>query len=139
MSFESLLISSGSFLGNLFSVGTLGNDSKSIVGCDTVGSCCFGRSFFSIFAFCCLRSFLIIFYAGGSELAVELDEVRSSFCGHIALPEFEVSRTLEEFTNTLRLLDTREFYHDTSFLAFQRLDVGLYDAKAVDTRTDDVE
>ena len=45
---------------------------------------------------------------------------------------------MEELSHTFGLLDARELDHDTSHAALQLLDVGLYDAEAVDTCTEDV-
>ena len=72
------------------------------------------------------------------EQVVGLDQVRLDLLIIISGPELEGSGTLEEFADTLRLLDTREFDEDTAAVA-QFLDGRLGHAETVDTVTQDVE
>ena len=76
--------------------------------------------------------------AAVSHCLVELAQVRSDFLAVVCLPEFKVCTTLEELAHTLRLTNTRHFHHDAAFLAFELLDVRLYDTKLVDTVANDV-
>ena len=73
------------------------------------------------------------------QTGIELIQIRHHLLGVVGLPELQVGTTLQELTHTLGLLDTRHLNHDTTFLAFELLDVGLNDAELVDTRTHDVE
>ena len=68
-----------------------------------------------------------------SEALVELYKVGLYLLVVVGLPELQVCRTLQQLTHTLRLADTRHLDHQSSFLAFQLLDVGLYDTELVDT------
>ena len=96
------------------------------------GSCCISLSG-------CSSICLSLFLATISQLTVELNEVRDNLLSIVCLPEFEVCATLKELTHTLWLADTRHFYHDTTFLTFELLDVRLYNTELVDTSTNNVE
>ena len=69
---------------------------------------------------------------GSTQFAVDLCDLRQQLGEVVGLPELEVSRSLEEFTYTLRLLDTRKLDQDTTGLS-QFLDVRLNNAETVDT------
>ena len=74
-----------------------------------------------------------------SHLLVNLYQVGHNLIGVEGLPELKVCATLQQLTHTLGLTNTRHFYHDTSLLAFQLLNVGLHYAKLVDTCTHHVK
>ena len=87
----------------------------------------------------CFHLFCSLFLrSGSSELTVDLRQHRQQLGSLVGLPELKVRRTLEQFTNTLRLFDTRQLDQDTARLS-QLLDVRLYNTEAVDTRTEHVE
>ncbi len=64
---------------------------------------------------------------------VKLHEIRRDFLVVIGLPELQVGASLQQFAHALRLTDTRHLDHQAAFLSLELLDVGLYDAKLVDT------
>ena len=74
-----------------------------------------------------------------SQTSVELCQVRNDFFSIESLPEFEVGTTLQQFTHTLWLTNTRHFHHDATLLSLQFLDVRLNNTKLVDTRAHNVE
>ena len=87
----------------------------------------------------CFHLFCSLFLRSGSgELTVDLRQHRQQLGSLVGLPELKVRRTLEQFTNTLRLFDTRKLDEDTARLS-KFLDVRLYHTEAVDTRTEHVE
>ena len=96
---------------------------------------CFRRFF--CFYFLSLRS-LFYFRSGSRELAVDLCEHRQQLGSLVGLPELQVSRSLEQFTNTFRLFDTRKLDQDTTRLS-EFLDVRLNNTETVDTGTEHVE
>ena len=67
-------------------------------------------------------------------LAIDLYKLRQDLCKVVGLPELEVSRPLEKFANTLRLLYARQLNQNTTGLG-EFLDIRLYHAKAVNTST----
>ncbi len=73
------------------------------------------------------------------EALVELREVRDDLVAVVGLPELQVSRALEQLTDTLRLTDTWHFDHDTAVLSLELLDIGLNDTELIDTVADHVE
>ena len=89
---------------------------------------------------CCVYSCgvcrLVLARAYVSLALVYLLEERNNLVRVVCLPELEVGASLEELAHTLRLVDTRHLHHDTSLLALQLLDVGLYYAELVDTCAD---
>ena len=72
------------------------------------------------------------------KLGVERDEEGNDFLCVVGLPELQVGAALQELTHTLGLLHTGHLHHDTTLLAFEGLDVGLYHAEAVDTGAEHV-
>ena len=91
----------------------------------------FGFYFFSLYLLCLLRG-------RSSKLTVDLCQQRQQLGSLIGLPELKVRRTLEQFTNTLRLFDTRKFNQDTTRLS-QFLNVRLNNTETVDTCTEHVK
>ena len=74
-----------------------------------------------------------------SILLVELSQQRINLLRIVSLPELQIGTTLQQLTNTLGLLDTRHFHHDTSTLSFELLDIWLYNAKLINTVADYIE
>ena len=72
------------------------------------------------------------------QTLVQLDEIRRDLLVVVGLPELQVGATLQQLAHTLRLADTRHFDHQSAFLSLELLDVGLHDAKLVDTVADHV-
>ena len=92
-----------------------------------------------------LLGLLILLHAGSivagvvGQSLIQLDEVRNNLVRVVSLPELQVGATLQQFTHTLGLFDTRHLDHDAAILSLQLLDVGLDDAKLVDTVANYVE
>ena len=97
-----------------------------LLSADRVGGCLLGGSVF-------------LAAVDGSQTLVELVEQRGNVLTVVGLPELKVGASLKELAHTLRLADTRHFYHEASLLAFELLDVGLNDAELIDTVADNVE
>ena len=76
---------------------------------------------------------LCIFH--GCQFSVQSIQEGDNLIGIVGLPELQVGTSLQELTYTLGLLHARHLHHDTSFLSFESLDVGLYHTEAVNTGT----
>ena len=98
--------------------------------------CC--RSSLSLRLFCFHLFYCFLLRSRSCELTVDLHQLRHQLSSLVGLPELQVSGTLEELTNTLRLFHTRKLDQDTARLC-QLLDVRLNNTKTVDTVTEHVE